>query len=294
MKINKWEILFYNLILVISTFCCNYFCSFVSAEEINNLNIYHINLDLLNNYDTLEKGSNINLLLLEDIDLRNLKEGDKVNLKLDTSNGSNFTVSGFIVKSAPGSRLSMLSSLELSTSKLITDDGQEINLSATSPNFASIHPPHANSDTLSLARTITNISLPLSPLTFGTSLGASFLVNGLLSAKQNGISDFYWGGLSGTGFSFAENLFRKQPDLFLSKGSSIPFILREDLRISKGIFKETTEQKYIKEEALEKINNLLKWGDLSGALELSIQAGLKDTTSEILGKISSDMLTNRG
>lgn len=190
------------------------------------------------------------------------------------------------ISTKPG-RFSRKSSLKFLTNKLVLDDGQEVFVNAESPLFEAVHPPHADINSLLLARTITNLSLASSPATLGTSLGISFLVSGLLSAYQNGIKDFFWGGINGSGLSFLENMFRKQPDIFLEKGAIIPFILKEDLKVSKGIQKEKTEFLNVsKEQAKNEIEKLLKWGNLAGAVEYAHKAGQVEIYNELMKKIS--------
>ena len=68
----------------------------------------------------------------------------------------------------------------------------------------------------------------------------------------------------------------------------IPFTLSDDLKISKGIQKEKQEKINLSnDEALKKIEQLLKWGDLAGALELSIKTGQREKYEELMRKISS-------
>jgi len=74
----------------------------------------------------------------------------------------------------------------------------------------------------------------------------------------------------------------------LPAGTSIPFTLKEDLRVSEGIRKEHIDPLNIpQEEAISKIQKLLEWGDLSGALEMSIKTGQKEIYDEIIRKILS-------
>lgn len=259
-----------------------------SKAELEDLNVYKIDLSKLEKYDVVKKGTVFDSTLNNSIYTKNDKTNEKINVKVAGSNDEDLSASGIISRSSSGKRLSRQSELGISINMIRLDDGREVNISASSPDFSSIHPPHASSNALALAKTITSLSLAASPATLGASLGISFLVNGLLSAKQNGPSDFVWGGLSGSGFSFVEHAFRKQPDVFLPGGSTIPFVLEEDLKISKGIHKERTENLDIsKEEALARIEKLIKWGDLSGALEYSVKTGQKEAYDELIKKISS-------
>lgn len=259
------------------------------AEETNplpTLDIYNIDLSLLNTFDRVEKGTDLNLILLNNISSKEKENKEPLYFTLNNGDKSLHTT-GFISMSSRGKRLSKSGTLELSTDKLFLDDGREINLSASSPSFKGAHPPHANSNSLGLARAITSLAFTSSPATFGASLGISFLVNGILSAHRNGISDFVWGGLDGSGLSFVENILRKQPDIYFERGTVIPFTLNEDLKISKGIQKEKFELVNIsKDEAINKIQQFLNWGDLTGAIELSAKTGQEEIYNELLDKIS--------
>ncbi|OGI08905.1 MAG: hypothetical protein A3I68_03445 [Candidatus Melainabacteria bacterium RIFCSPLOWO2_02_FULL_35_15] len=259
-----------------------------SEENIWDLDIYKVDPSLLDSYEVIEKGTTFNLVLKNNIYTGDYKKDNDVLFDAPAEYGKEFKVSGSITMLSPGSRFSKPSSVGFLANKLYLDDGQEINLSAYSPVFTGVHPPHANTDSIGLARAITSLSIAGSPVTFGASLGISFLASGLLSAYQNGFHDFFWGGLDGTGLSFIERIFRKQPELSLNSGSLIPFTLSEDLKISKGIRVEKLEKINLSnEEALKKIEQLLKWGDLAGALELSIKTGQKEKYEEIMRKISS-------
>ena len=256
------------------------------SEKDTSLNIYHIDLSSINKFDVIQKGTPLELLLLNDISTNKKNDGAKINLKSTGEEGIKATAT--LTRSNPGKRFSRLSSIELATDKLFLENGQEIPFFSKSPEYSIINPPHTSSQTLGLAQTITNLSLASSPLTFGAGLGVSFLVNGILSAHQNGLGDFIWGGLNGTGLSIVEKLFRRQPDLHLPSGTIIPFTLSEDLKINQGVYKEKNEIVNISnDEALKRIQDLIKWGDLSGALELSVKTGQKEIYEEILKKISS-------
>lgn len=258
----------------------------VNAKTDEEITIYKINPLQLNNYNTLKEGTILDLVLLNDVHINNENLNKEVSFYIPNNDSLNISATGTITRLTPGKRLSMFSSIELSTNKLILDNGQEINFSATSPLLTERHPPHVYSNSAALAQTISNLSLSFSPATFGTSLGISFLINGLLSAKNNGISDFIWGGLNGTGLSFVEDLLRKQLDISLASGTLIPFTLREDLKISNGIQKEKIEPLNLtKNEALSRIQNLIKWGDLTGALELSLQTNQTETYNELKEKL---------
>ena len=177
--------------------------------------------------------------------------------------------------------------LQISANKIILEDGQEVYISAISPEINAAHPPHANTGSLAFARTISSFSIAASPATFGASLGVGFLIGGLLSVCQNGIKDFIWGGFDGAGLSFVEGMLRKQPDVYLSKGTQLPFVLTQDMKISMGIEKEKINEENIsKEEAKNKISQLLEWGDLTGALEYSIKTNQKEIYDELMNRIS--------
>ena len=263
-----------------------------SYAQVNNefeLNIYKVDPNLVNDFDVIEKGNTFNLILKDDISTLKTENNKPVEFNGKDGN-NNFKVTGFITKSTKGGRFSRSGTLGFSTNKLILDSGQDLSFSATSPILQSINPPHANNNELGLLRTISALSLTASPLTLGTSLGISFLASGLLSVYQNGIHDFIWGGLNGSGFSFIESILRKQPDLFLSQGQAIPFTLKEDLKINKGIQKEPfVPLSLSKEKALKRIDTLLKWGDLSGALEIAAKTGQKEKYHEIIKKVSESL-----
>ncbi len=263
-------------------------CSLKSYAQVNSdldLDIYNVDPRAINDFDVIEKGNIINLTVESNIS--SLEPKNKSIQFNSKANEGNFKATGFTTKSIKGGRFSRFGTLEFSTDKLILDNGQEVNCSATSPIFKSIHSPHSNNNGLNLARTISTLSFSVSPLTLGTSLGISFLASGVLSLYQNGIHDFVWGGLSGSGLSFIEGIFRRQPDLLIGHGETIPFILKEDLKINKGIQKEKFEPILLsKEKALKKIETLLKWGDLSGALEIAAKTGQKEKYDEIIKKVS--------
>lgn len=262
-------------------------------NSLPELSIYEVDLSQLEDYKKIEKDSTLGFVLLNDVSTKKNEKEEIVNFKIFNNETINGEASGFLSTITPPARFSMTCSLQLTANKFYLEDGQEINFSANSPSFTAVHPPHADSGALTLARTITNLAIGTSPATFGISLGVSFLVNGLLSAKQNGIGDFFWGGLDGTGLSFLENLFRKQPHLFLEEGTFIPFTLKEDLKISKGIQKEKTEHLNIaEEEALTKIKNLLEWGDLSGAIEYAFKTRQHEIYNKLLEIISIKRSTN--
>lgn len=257
-------------------------------DEKLSLDIYNIDLNSINNFNTIKKGTPLDFVLLNDTTSEKKQNKGPVNFKIYNNDNLNLKASGFITMSSDSKRFSMSGSLEFSLNKIVLDDGLGIYISADSPLFQSSYPPHANTNSLGLAKAITSLAIASSPATFGASLGISFLASGLLSAYQNGISDFFWAGLDGSGFSFLERIFRKQPELFLPQGILIPFKLREDLKISQGIQKEKME--YInlnKTEAENKIEQLFKWGDLAGALELAVKTGNKEIYENIIRKISS-------
>ena len=262
--------------------------SVLAYEDIEELNVYKVAPSLLDSYEVIEKGTTFNLVLLNDVYTKENKQNNEVAFEAPVKDGSGFKIKGLITMLSQGNRFSKSSSVGFSTSKLYLNDGQEINLSAYSPVFIGVHPPHANTGSIGLARMITSLAITGSPLTFGASLGIGFLASGLLSAHQNGFHDFFWGGLDGTGISFIEKIFRKQPELSLTSETLIPFTLSDDLKISKGVKKEKQERINLSnDEALKKIEQLLKWGDLAGALELSIKTGQREKFEELMRKISS-------
>ena len=261
---------------------------YVKAEDKEFfLDIYRVQPENLDSYDLVKQGIQVNAVLQNNISTGQNQQAEPVSFDLFDAAGQKIKTSGNIARSTSPGRFSKHSSLIFSTNKIILNDGQEVNFTATSPVFKAVHPTHANTYSSDLLRTVSFLSLPASSLTFGTSLGISFLVGGLLSAYQNGISDFVWGGFNGSGFSFLENLFRKQPELFLPASIHIPFTLNHDLKISKGLQKEKMEKiNMTRVEAIQKIQTLLEWGDLSGALEFSVKSGNKETYDEIIKKIS--------
>ena len=286
--INFCKTIFIQISLLSSIFVLVNLSANAVENNPENLNIYEIQLDLLDHYNVIEKGTPFNLVLLNDVYARKSKKKDEVLFEEPIEDGSGYKISGSITMLSQAGRLSKSSSIGFSTSKLYLDDGQEVNLSAYSPVFTGVHPPHANTSAIGLAQTITRLSIAGGPITFGAGLGISFILSGLLSAYQNGLHDFFWGGLDGTGLSFVERVFRKQPELSLGSESLIPFILNDDLKISKGIHREKLESINLpNNEALEKIQQLLKRGDLTGALELSVKTGQTEQYKEIIKNISS-------
>jgi hypothetical protein len=252
-----------------------------------SLDIYRVNYDSINSFSTFEKGSKIDVTLEDDISTISKKVLDPVDFVIFGNDDLALMAKGFVsVKKEPG-RLKKGGSLQLTTSKLYLADGREISFPASSFLLTSAHPQHANTDTASVARYITLLSTGVSPLTFGAGLGVSFLVSGLLSALQNGPSDFFWGGLDGSGLSFLEHVFRKQPELYLNKGMQIPFVLNEEVKINNGLHKEAIEHVSMpNDEAINKIQTLLKWGNLTGALELSIKTGQEEVYRELLRRMT--------
>ena len=278
-----------SIILLILVFGLNTSITHAFAGD-NSLNVYKINLNLLDNYKVIKKGTLLDLVLLNDISTTKNEKRNLIDFEVLNNDNLNIKASGSISMLTNGERFSMHSSVGLSTAKLFLDDGQEINFSASSPEFQGAHPSRTGNSSLNslgLARAITNLSIASSPATFGASLGISFLLGGLLSAHQNGISDFFWGGLDGTGLTFLEKIFRKQPELYLSSGTSLPFVLNQDLKISNGIKMEKFESVHLnKEEAISKIKQLIEWGDLTGALELSAKTGQEKIYNQILTVIA--------
>ncbi len=279
---TKWSyaqavVLFYSLIILPA-----------NANEILDLDVYRIQPSLLNDFDVIKKDTSLNVILQNNIYSDGSKNNDKVFFKIADENKSSLNITGSVSKISRSGRVFQQGVLELSTDKLYLDDGREISISASSPHFQAAHPPHVSSNLGGVARAVTSLSSVSGPATLGIGYGAGFIANGLLSAYQNGIGDFVWGGFDGIGLSFIERIFRKQPELSLGAGSSFPLVLNDDLKISKGIHKEKIEMELInEEEALKKIEKLLQWGDLTGALELSIKTGQKEKYEEIMRKISS-------
>ena len=278
---------FVIIFLIIIFFICSEKVFSIENEEMN-LNIYIVNPELLETYDVIKKGTSFTVLLSDDFLGRNKNQSEDIHFKSYSDDSSPFDIECSLSKLSKGGRFSNSGSVQFSTNKLDLNDGREVYFSANSPLFNEVHPSHASGNSIGLARFITGLSLTASPVTLGASLGAGFLIGGLFSAYKNGPGDFLWGGLDGSGLSFVERIFRKQPDVFLPAGSPVPFILSEDLKISQGIQKEKTEKIYLSnEEALKKIEQLLKWGDLAGALEMSIKTGQKEKYEELMKKISS-------
>lgn len=281
-----------NFCKLLCLLLCLLFLLFISktgkAEDSKlPIDVYRVNHDSINSFSTLEKGSKVDVTLEDDISTVSKKVLDPVDFVIFGNDDLTLMAKGFVsVKKEPG-RLKKGGLLQLTTSKLYLNDGSEISFPSSSFLLTSAHPPHTNTDTARVARYITLFSTGVSPLTFGTSLGVGFLVSGLLSAFQNGVSDFFWGGLDGSGLSFIEHTFRRQPELYLSKGTQIPFLLNEEVKINNGVYKEAID--YISlpnEEAINKIQTLLKWGDLTGALELSIKTGQGEIYKELIRGLS--------
>lgn len=276
---KKFTVFFISLLLVI------YNTSMANASDIS---IYNINKDLLNNFELVKKDAILNAVLLKDISTATLKPLEKISFRIQLPNGKNLLAEGFVTVVRHGGRFTHESYFQFTASKIIVEDGQELFFSAYSPTFSATHPSHLSGDTLALARTITSISVAGGPLTLGTSLGISFALGGFLSAYKNGITDFIWGGLEGAGLSFVEKMLRKQPDVNLTAGTAVPLFLKEDLKMPIGIKKEKIVNITIdKDQALNKIKQLLEWGDLTGAIEYSIKANQKEVYEELFKKISS-------
>ena len=276
------------LLTVILIFTFNGAFAKANESEITDLNVYKIQPDLLNSYDVIEKGTILNTILQSNVYSNKPKKNSKIFFKAIDEKESDLNFTGSVSKVSEPGRISKSGSLELSADKLYLNDGREVSVSASSPNFKAAYPLHASTNLPGIARTITSLSVASGPVTLGIGYGAGFLANGLLSAYQNGIGDFFWGGFDGVGLSFIERVFRKQPELSLGEGSTIPLILNDDLKISRGIHKEKLEKESISQiEALQKIEKLLQWGNLTGALELSIKTGQKEKYDEIIKKISS-------
>lgn len=251
----------------------------------DKLNMYTVNLSEISKYDVLSQGTVIEAVLLEDITREDYMK--KVNFKIPMGDEDGLLLKGFVIQAQPGGRFSEHGTVQFSTSEVVLESGNNIEINAISPSFEAYHSPHIDSNLVSIANTVTNLSLTASPVTLGISIGASFLVNGILSAKQNGISDFIWGGLNGSGLSIVEKLLRKQPDGYIAKGEIVPFILKEDLKVSRGYLKEElTETSVDNSYAKQRIKQLIEWGDLAGALEFSIRAGQEKIYEEIISKIA--------
>jgi hypothetical protein len=270
------------LLLVFSLLPNHFYCK---AEEIP---VYHIDPFSLENYDTVKKGTQFDVSLKNNVSTNENENTNGISFIIPAFENTDLKGHGLITMCNSGKRLSRHSNLELAVNMLTLPDGQEVNVSSSSLSYSSLNPPHVSSKAAALARTVSSFALASSPATLGIGLGASFLINGLLSAKQNGAGDFVWGGLSGSGFSFAEKLLRKQPDVKLEAGTTVPMVLTEDLKVSKGIKKENMEEVNVsKEEAIARIEKLIQWGDLTGALEYSIKSGQKEVYDELISKISS-------
>lgn len=269
--------------LILYFLCVSFISTAVYASE---LDIYNVDKSLLNDFSVIKKGTVVNLNLADEVRAQNKSEYKY--LEFQENDGKNLQSFGMITKTNKGGRFSNHGTLELSTNKLVLEDGRTVNFFARSPLFQAVHRPHIGSGAVNLGRTITALSISATPVTFGASLGIGFIANGLLSVKQNGPSDFVWGGLDGIGLSAVESVLRKQPDVHLKKGTTIPFILTKDLKISNGIKKEKVDTLNVdKDTAIEKINALIKRGDLTGALEYSLKTGQKDIHQKILNMISS-------
>lgn len=248
--------------------------------------VYRIDLNKVSKSDVLKAGTVLNAVLLEDVGAGS-NENQSVNFYLPVNEGEGIRIIGIISKSNNGGRFSKYSKLKFSTDELYLNDGRNIKIHAVSPDYSAVHPPHLSSNVAGIANVVTTLTVGASPLTLGASLGAGFLVNGLLSARQNGISDFVWGGLSGSRLSFVERLFRKQPDVYLAKGEYVPFLLEEDLKISNGIQCEKIKTENVDDNySIYKIQELLEWGDLAGALEYSIRTGQVEIYEKLLQKVS--------
>lgn len=286
--VNFFKTLALGILIIALVISLNDSIAYEGERNTSDLNVYKIDPSLLNSFDVVKKGTTFKLMLLNDVYAKENKKNRNIIFETLMEDDRGFKVSGLINMLSQNGRLSKSSSVGFSTNRLYLDDGQEINLSASSPVFTGTHPPHANTSAIGLAQTITRLSIAGGPITLGASFGISFLASGLLSAYKNGIRDFFWGGLDGTGLGFIEKILRKQPELSFGSESLIPFTLSEDLKISRGIQGEKLEKINLSNtEALEKIQQLLRRGDLTGALELSIKTGQKEKYEEIIRKISS-------
>lgn len=261
-------------------------CAAHSREE--DLDVYNVNLNKIDSYRIIEKDNVLDLVLENNLSTKTNKSKDNISYLLPLSDGKSLRVYGEVGNVSAGKRFSKNGSIRLTANKLILEDGTEVNLSSVSPTYRAYHSPHASDAGLQLARKITTLALGSSPFTFGTSLGAAFLIGGTLSAKQNGIQDFVWGGFDSSGLSFVEKTLRKQPDLAIQEGANIPFRIIDDIKINEGIKKEKVESINLDEsEARERIEQLIKWGDLSGALEISIKTGQEEYYEKIMQEISA-------
>lgn len=276
------KIFFATLLLIALTTVRDY------AVKANELNIYKINLDKLNDNIVIKEGTTFEAKLNKIISSKKLDKVNKITFKIPINEKESLIANGLISKSKKGGRFSSHSELQFITNDIYLNNGHKVYFPARSPSIQAVYPPHVNSKALNLARLITYLSLSASPFTLGTSLGASFLLNGILSANKNGMQDFFWGGFSGSGLGILESLFRKQPEITLEPGVNIPFVLTDDLKISKGIEKEKVTYIYINtEQATHKIKQLLEWGDLTGALEYAYKAGQEEIYRELIKKIAS-------
>lgn len=278
----------FSKILLISLISLIALPTFANLDSTEELKIYKIDKRLYGKGKVLKRGTDLELVLLNDISSSHGNVFNKVGFYLPIGNMQALKVSGSVSDINHGARFSMNGSIGFSTNSLRLDDGLEVPFSARSLKYKAYHPPHVKNNQLQLARRVATLAAGSSPLTLGIGLGASFVINGLLSAHANGPGDFFWGGFSGIGLSVPEQLLRRQPDVNIASGTSVPFKLTNDLKIDKGIRKEKLEKLDISdEEARAKIDQLLEWGDLSGALELSVKTGQKDYYNELLEKISS-------
>lgn len=275
-----------SLIFIINSSCS---CLAQSEEETEkDITIYQVNPELLDSFETIKKGTVINLVLNNDVSTKNDTELKKISLTALDNNKNPVNAKGLITHASKAGIFSRNSSLQLSLRSINSGETGELFFPASSSLFSEVHPPHANTNSIGLGRTITNLSTATAPATFGVSLGISFLLGGLLSSYQNGIGDFIWGGFDGSGLSLVENLFRKQPETFLRSGTVIPFSLNQDIKISQGI--KIEKQNYTnlsKEDTENRIETLLKWGDLAGALETAAKTNQSEKYNQLLEKISS-------
>lgn len=273
----------YKLIIILIFFI---FTPHIAMTE--ELNVYKVNFNKTDEYKVIKKGSVFPMIVSGTISSKDSETNENVKFKIPLQERS-IKVSGTVSKSVTGGRLSKNGQLSLSSNKLILEDGREINFPASSIKFTACHPPHASNGPERLGRLITRLAAGSSPATFGIGLGASFLIGGLLSARLNGPQDFIWGGFDGAGFPIVEKLLRKQPDVSFPDGAVVTFTTANDIKINQGIKKEQIIKVDLShDQAKEKIDQLLKWNDLAGAIELAKKTGEDEIYNELVQKVATE------
>ena len=280
------QLIIFSLVLV---FLFSGSCFAQSFNEEKDIIIYKVNPAKLDSFEVLKQGTVVNFILNNEVSSKDTKPFQAIHLTAQDNNKNQINAKGLVTYSSMGGIFSQQSFIQISLKDLNSSTGEQLAFPATSSLFSKVHPPHANTSSIGLARTITNLSLATSPATLGASLGISFLTGGLLSSYKNGVKDFIWGGFNGSGLSLVESLFRKQPETFLKAGTVIPFSLNQDIKISQGIkVEDQNDRSYLsEEEAVDRIKTLFKWGDLAGALELAAESNQSETYNELLETIFS-------